>query len=981
MANKIFNYRYRASASAASYGTGNFNVSDVASYGSIPALVNTTAGAQQRFTYSLTFANQAGVYEYGIGYLTSLGGGLYQFARETPLSSSQADNSKVNISSAYGEVVVEIVQHNPNYTNYQRINSNTALANINSTYFVDATGNLTLSLPAIANDSVIIGLTITSLSGAQNERTDAITLDADGTDTINGTGIYTLSKKNDFIRIISDIDNSNWIILDPISDAASSSGPNGAVQLANNGILGYNNGLFFNDDALFIGGDDANTAAVKLSESGNIFNVQSGNIDFSIHSSSAGNTFFVDASSNSIGVRTNTPLDILNVTTTGIDGITISTSSSGSIPTLSFLNQDPGFTEGIDIGRVDFIGTNTANEDIIYTRIISEALDETDSSEEGLLKVLVNNNGTLQIVTLLTYSDIQLGPNNSISGGIIIGANNTNKGDNVCIGYYSTNCGTSSINIGHQNTISSGAYGGTIGTSHTVTGSNIWVFGGSGADITGNNSTYLIGNDNNYIKLQHDQQQRVGIYVDSTGTDFDIVNTRISLTGTEHSQSILFRNSSGVQVTGVSYGVTVLNPSASAENTKFFVKVLESGLQTDILSMSASSVNISNLSGIDNCVFIGSNLSVSGTGLYSTIIGISNTISNNSGENTIVGHNNELNSSGNDHIISVGNSNIIDENYSTTVGSSNANSGLYSVIVGYNNGIYGQNIGTVGANNSVSGNNSSVIGYQNNIQNIGVYAIGQGNTSVYSGVHMLGNNITATEHNTTYVKNNTIVFTGSYITFNTTGIINFEGTPSFGGFAAASSGDNISIFVNDTGYLASGNNISLLTNNVGYITTDAYVTGVSYNGSGQLVLSTHSGSVTGTLNNVIHSGNNISILTNNAGYITTNDYANPRLTFYLTNTGVNSIVFTGAGTQGTGLDETPDLYLYKGFTYAFNCNLGFPFQIQYPFGVAYNSGLTNNSGVSSGVVTWTVRHDTPTDLYYVRQDSPLSISGSIYVVQ
>lgn len=293
MANKIFNYRYRASASAASYGTGNFNVSDVASYGSIPALVDTTAGSQQRFTYSLTFANQAGVYEYGIGYLTSLGGGLYQFARETSLSSSQADNSKVNISSAYGEVVVEIVQHNPNYTNYQRINSNTALANINSTYFVDATGNLTLSLPAIANDSVIIGLTITSLSGAENERTDAITLDADGTDTINGTGIYTLSKKNDFIRIISDIDNSNWIILDPISEAASSSGPNGAVQLANNGILGYNNGLFFNDDALFIGGDDATTAAVQLSESGNIFNVQSGNIDFSIHSSSAGNTFLL----------------------------------------------------------------------------------------------------------------------------------------------------------------------------------------------------------------------------------------------------------------------------------------------------------------------------------------------------------------------------------------------------------------------------------------------------------------------------------------------------------------------------------------------------------------------------------------------------------------------------------------------------------------------------------------------------------------
>lgn len=980
MANKIFNYRYRASATAASYGTGNFNVTDVATYGSIPELVNTTAGSQERFTYSLSFANQAGVYEYGIGYLTSLGGGLYQFARETPLSSSQADNSKVNISSAYGTVTLDVIAHNPNYTNYKRLNSNTTLANVNSTYFIDATGNLTLSLPAIENDSVIIGLTITSLSGSENERVDAVTLDADGTDTINSTGVYTLSKKNDFIRIISDVDNSNWIILDPISEAASSSGPNGAVQLADNGILGYNNGLFFNDDALFIGGDGVISAAIQLSESGNIFNIQSGDIDFTINANGVGNIFFVDASSSAVGIGTNTPSDLLNVRTTGIEGISISTATSGSIPTLSFVNNDPAFTEGLDIGRIDFVGTNTADENITYSRIISEALDETDSSEEGLLKVLVNNNGTLQTVTLLTYSDIQIGPNNSISGGIIIGANNTNKGDNVCIGYYSTNCGTTSVNIGHQNTIESGSYGGVIGTAHTVTGSHLWVFGGSGADITGNNSTYLIGNDNNYIQLKYDQKQRAGIYIDSTGTDFNIVNTRISLTGTEHSQNILFRNTSGVQVTGVSYGVTVLNPASSAENTKFFVRVLESGTPKDVLSMSASNVNISNLSGTDNSVFIGSNLTVSGTGANTTIIGLSNIISENSGENTIVGYNNELTTSGNDHIIAVGNSNTIDENYSTTVGSSNANSGLYSVIVGYNNGIYGQNIGVVGANNAVSGNNSSVIGYQNNIDNIGVYAIGQGNTSVYSGVHMLGNDITATGHNTTYIKNNTIVFTGSYITFNTTGVINFEGTPSFGGFIAASSGDNVSIFVNDADYIASGDNISLLSNNVGYITGDSYVTGISYNGSGQLILTTHSGSVTGILSNVSHSGDNVSIFINDTGYITTNDYANPRLTFYLTNTGVNTIVFTGAGTQGTGLDETPDLYLYKGFTYAFNCNLGFPFQIQYPFGVAYNSGLINNSGVSTGVVTWTVRHDTPSGLYYVREDSPLSISGNIYVV-
>ena len=51
--------------------------------------------------------------------------------------------------------------------------------------------------------------------------------------------------------------------------------------------------------------------------------------------------------------------------------------------------------------------------------------------------------------------------------------------------------------------------------------------------------------------------------------------------------------------------------------------------------------------------------------------------------------------------------------------------------------------------------------------------------------------------------------------------------------------------------------------------TDAFVTGVSYDSSSyEIVLSTHSGTVTGVLSNVIHSGDNISLLTNDVSYIT-----------------------------------------------------------------------------------------------------------------
>jgi hypothetical protein len=841
MSNKIFNYRYRGTATAFNYGQGNFNIANAAGYNTISSLVTTTPGSEQRFAYSITFASSSSVFEYGIGYLTDIGGGIYQFSREQSLSSSQGDNSKVNILSTYGAVYVDIVSPNPNYTNYKRINSNSTLANVNSTYFIDAATDLTISLPAISTDAVIIGIALTSLSGAENERTDAVTLDAVGADTINDVGTYALSKKNDFVRIMSDIDNNNWVVLDPIQDTASASGPNGAVQLSDGGVLGHNNGFFFNDDAVFVGGDDATTAVVQIGGqlTNTVFNLQSGNIDFAINSNGVGNAFFVDASANSIGINTSTPFDILNVNTTGIEGITISTSTSGSIPTLSFNNNDPDFAEGLDIGRIDFVGPNTAAEAITYSRVISEALDATDSSEEGLLKLLVNNNGTLQIVTLLSYEDIQIGPNNSISGGIIIGSNTTNQGDNVCIGYYNTNCGTSSINIGHQNTIESGSYAGAIGSSHTVTGSHIWLFGGSGADITGNNSTFLLSNDNNYIQIKHDQQQRVGIYVDSTGTHFNIVNTRISQTGTQHLQNIMFRNSAGDQVTGVSQGVVVLDPSQSGEYTSFFLKVLDSGNMSDVIDIGSKYVSISNISGLDDTVFIGRKLDISGTGTNNTVVGISNIISDNSGENTIVGYGNELASSGNHHIITVGNSNTSDENYSTTIGISNKNSGLYSAVVGYNNGIYGENISIVGVNNDVSGNNSSVLGYQNNIDNKSCYVLGQGNSSIYSGVTILGNDVTALGHRRTYIKNQSVIITGMYITLDTTsvsdGSINFKSRPVVEDVGVVlvsgdsisnlvnnsnyvSSGDNVSELVNDANYVSDGDNVSLLVNDAAYLT-------------------------------------------------------------------------------------------------------------------------------------------------------------------
>jgi len=96
------------------------------------------------------------------------------------------------------------------------------------------------------------------------------------------------------------------------------------------------------------------------------------------------------------------------------------------------------------------------------------------------------------------------------------------------------------------------------------------------------------------------------------------------------------------------------------------------------------------------------------------------------------------------------------------------------------------------------------------------------------------------------------------------------------------SGTSYHISVNGTGVDGSGRTYvqDILVDSYGHITgintatetvvdTNTFVTGISYNSiSHELVLTRNGGSVTGTLDDVVHSGDNISILFNDKGYIT-----------------------------------------------------------------------------------------------------------------
>lgn len=959
MSNKFYNYRVRAvQPSAIGGGTGYLDFQNTGSYKQFDSVVSIVAGSEDRFTYRITSANEGSKYEYGVGYITDVSSTL-RLTREKVYSSSQGNDDKVIWVANDGPLTLDMMVPHPNYISNTRINSNTAIDNIGATYFIDASGNLSLDLPGIDRDSVEINLIITSLSGSENERTDAVVLTPDGANTVNGTGTYSISRKNDLVTLVSDLDNNNWIVLDAESDAASSSGPNGSVQLSSGGVLGSDTGLYYVNNSLFIGGSGESTASIQLTaSSGATFNLQNGSMDFAVNANGASNTLFVDGSTNRVGIRTNSPLDILHINTTGVGGIFISNTGVGGIPTATFKNSDPNFTDGTDIGKVEFIGVDSASNDTTYVRIVAEADDETDGSEEGRLDFYVNHNGTLQAISKLTYDDVQIGPNNTASGGVVLGSSNTNEGDNVVLGYSNNNCGTSSISVGHSNVISSGSYGGVFGKNHSVSGSHMWLFGGSGFAVTGNYSTYLVGDNNNYIKIDHNSQERVSAYVNTTGTDFNIVNTRVSTPGVEHKQNFVFYNSSGIAKTGLIYGIEVIDPAAGSEDTSFFVKILESGELNTVIDIGPTYVNVSNVTGLNSAILLGHDLSITGNGADTVVVGMANIIDNNVGNNTIVGHSNDLTTSGNSYNVTLGNSNIVDENYTTTVGTSNRNSGIYSAVVGYNNGIYGENISAVGVNNDVSGNNCSVIGYNNNLDNNGIYVIGQGNTSVYSGVHMIGNDITATGHNHTIIQNDVVIITGT--------TVRFDASVNLGGDDIASSGDNVSIFVNDAGY----------------VTGDAYVTGVSYTtgvSSGTLVLSHHSGTVTGILNGVIHTGQNVSVLVNDAnylvsgtsnvselvndtGYITSSDFAVPKLNITFNYNVGGYYEVSGAGTTG---EINPALYLHRGFSYDLN-HVGSAGKLIITTGTAslsnyatYNEGITNNTGVLNDTISWTVRQDTP----------------------
>ena len=63
-------------------------------------------------------------------------------------------------------------------------------------------------------------------------------------------------------------------------------------------------------------------------------------------------------------------LKVLHVNTTGVGGIMVSNTGSGGVPVATFKNSDTNSTDGTDVGRIDFIGIDSASNDTTYVRIL-----------------------------------------------------------------------------------------------------------------------------------------------------------------------------------------------------------------------------------------------------------------------------------------------------------------------------------------------------------------------------------------------------------------------------------------------------------------------------------------------------------------------------------------------------------------------------------------------------------------------------------
>ncbi len=712
-----------------------------------------TVGDDTYFSYHIVNDDNTLEWEYGVGYVDddSVAEGI--LIRSQVLSSS---NSGSSVVFSAGTKTVTLIETQKDITSFKHVSSDETIGYFSATYVVDASAaNVTLTLPSIDTgfdttgneQAVTISVVLNSTTGSQTEQADAITITPDGSDTVGGSASYVLSILNDFVQIVADTTNDNWVVLDPIQDSVYPSGGDGAIQFAEDQGFSYSSGLYWNlaDESLNIGASGTADANILLPASGNVVvNNQNYNIDVQIKTENEDNTFYVDGSTDRLGVGTSSPEARVDVVVSGTDGVNVRTDASGSIPRLMLENSYTGISAGDDIGSIVFRSLDSADNDTDYAKILVEFISDIDGSEEGLMKLQINKDGALQTVAEFAYSGVVIGADNTNINGIVLGEQHTNNGDNILLGYSHSVSGTNVIAIGQNNSIPDGTVGCAFGVDHTVSGSNIWVIGGSGLVANTDNTVNVCYDPSNYLEMA--ESGHISYYgMNSTdGLRADFVNTNVLSSASSDNLSLVFYNSVGSAVTGLAITSNITSPTDGAETTSLTIDGVDSGTRKALTEISSSGivvgyndvssdnifVGVSNTGDGSNNIVLGQDVVVSGND--NVVVGDTNIVVSGTGNVSVLGSNNTVDSSGNHNILVAGIGNTADEDYSITLGINNSNSGLYGTLVGFDNGADGSYISILGENNLVTNDSSIAVGNNNNLNSSDInaqgFAFGAGNT-------------------------------------------------------------------------------------------------------------------------------------------------------------------------------------------------------------------------------------------------------------
>jgi hypothetical protein len=815
-----------------------------------------TIGANNKVTYYIYRQDTNFEWEVGVGYVVS-SGGVDQLVRERVVSSSNSNNLVgFTNGTKYVETIIAENSFNSGFVNLEEKSSSFSASYATATYIIDSSGgNVTISLPqvSIKEDPVILTFILNSTTGSVYEQTNAIILTPYGTETINGVNSSeSISILNDCLQLVSVPSVDGWVKLDPIQDSTNPYGNDGYVQFKYDGSFSGVAELYWNNSSksLYIG--NSGTPDINLpSSSGQttVFNQRLYDNDFRVAGTGNSHLLFVDGGSNSIGVNTSAPQDMLTVNAGSKNGLSVYKSGSGPVITIGNTSTSGLATNNI-IGTIVYSGLNSTNSSVNYAKIITEVESPTSGSEKSFIRLGIMNNGSFEDVAVFSPSGVNLGFDNSNLNGTIIGSASSNEGNNVVLGYYNNVCGENCSVIGDNIVISSGTFGGAIGSNHASSGNNIWIFGGENVNVSGDNRVYVAVNNNNHFSI-------IGTgyasYTTSTDGDtlFAIKNKSVLSSGVDQSIGFIFNNSVGVEKTGLLLVSQIDNVSSGTESNTFKLQLLNNGSLTDAIIVGSNNINIgdNSVSGVNNVIGTDNTVSSTGNNIIGKLItasGVDNNLIGNNivcsgNNNTIFGKDNTCLSSGNLGIVMVGNGNQVDEDYAVAIGIDNANSGLYSFSCGYMNGAHGDYVVSMGHANLVTANYSVAVGKNNTLEatdlNASLFFIGAGNSGSISntgiivgylndmqgsGSLIVGNNCSISG------SNNTII--GNDITYNGNDTVLISGTTSnLYGTTINVSGTTLNL--SGSAITASGSSVTIQSNNNQKFTTSSTLTSI-YGSSG-----------------------------------------------------------------------------------------------------------------------------------------------------